>query len=508
MITPPITMQASQLYIISFALKAPGWQGVPEALAVHFGMAPTIVAMNTNTPLYDNNNINLAAWTTILVPFTPATTGNYYFGWHAYSAMDNDYIAVDDISIFIPVATDMAVTGLGGGTVAFVDSPITKTVTVANAGATPLSTYTVYIKNAVGDAVLAQETVNVALPAAGTASHNLSWTPSTAGTVSVYAEVITAGDLVLTNNLSAIVNVSVYPTSTKLLYVGEPVTEWVSMDYPFSMVWEDFVAESVYLASEIQASSGTISAISYFNSFATAQTKQIQIWMQNTSQNGLSTDWLPWANYTLVFDGEVTFPAGVNEINIPITPFTYTGGNLAIRTSRTWEGEWVGDNNFFVTADINYPIRTRFYMEDSPLVNHSAPAEGYLSNSVPNIVFYVDPAVLVQTAATPVVTVSENAGDLVLDWASIPYAYSYNIYKSADPYAFGATPDFTTYTNTFSDTPLDGETKSFYKVASATYRDYSRSMIAKNSNVLNNFGNLREVEANKVRKIKVRKTQQ
>ncbi|MDD2230691.1 MAG: choice-of-anchor J domain-containing protein, partial [Candidatus Cloacimonetes bacterium] len=293
MITPPIKMVANQLYTISFALKAPGWEGVPEALAVHYGTAPTIVAMNANTPLYDNANITQADWTTIQRPFTPSTTGNYYFGWHAYTDADNDYIAVDDISIFIPAALDLAVTGLGGDTVGFVDSPVTNVVTVANMGATAMSSYTVYIKNAVGDAVLAQETINVALPAAGSADHDLSWTPTTAGTISVYAEVVATGDLVTANNVSAAMDVTIYPASMNLLYVGDPATNWVTSSYPFNMYWEDFVAESVYLASEIQASAGTIKAISYFNNFPTEETKQVQVWMQNTSQADASAGWLP-----------------------------------------------------------------------------------------------------------------------------------------------------------------------------------------------------------------------
>lgn len=509
MITPPIKMVANQLYTISFALKAPGWEGVPEALAMHFGTAPTIAAMTANTPLYDDNNLTQADWTIIQKPFTPSTTGNYYFGWHAYSDADNDYVAVDDISIFIPAALDLAVTGLGGETVGFVGSPVTNTVTIANVGASAISSYTVYLKNAVGDAVLAQETINVALPAAGSADHDLSWTPTTAGTISVYAEVVATGDLVTANNVSAAMDVTVYPASMKLLYVGDPATNWVTSGYPFNMYWEDFVAESVYLASEIQASAGTIKAISYFNNFPTEETKQVQVWMQNTSQADASAGWLPWANYTLVFDGMVHFPVGVNEINIPITPFTYTGGNLAIRTSRTWEGDYETSNHrFYVTEDLGHPNRTRYYSADSEFVDHTAPEAGNTSSYMPNTLFYVDPATLVLTTDTPVVTVSETSGAVNLDWAVIPYAYSYNVYKSADPYAFGTIPETTIYTNTYSYTPLVGETKAFYKVASATYRDYVRGVMAQDYVSKKNAGDLKQVETIQVPKLRNRKTQQ
>ncbi len=41
----------------------------------------------------------ITAWTEVTINYTATTTGNIYFGWHAYSAADVDYIAVDDISI-------------------------------------------------------------------------------------------------------------------------------------------------------------------------------------------------------------------------------------------------------------------------------------------------------------------------------------------------------------------------------------------------------------------------
>ena len=101
MITLPFHMQAGQRYDISFTLSAPGWEGVAEALKVHWATEPTPAAMISNPPLYDNNNILQWEWTTETMSFIPPSTGTYYFGWHAYSAADLHYIAVDDITITV-----------------------------------------------------------------------------------------------------------------------------------------------------------------------------------------------------------------------------------------------------------------------------------------------------------------------------------------------------------------------------------------------------------------------
>lgn len=101
MITPPLLMQEGESYTISFKVKGLGWGGVGEALALRWGTAPTVESMNSNPPLYDNDQVSFGDWMEIRGYFTPSSTGVYYFGWHAYSQVDLNYIAVDDIAIYL-----------------------------------------------------------------------------------------------------------------------------------------------------------------------------------------------------------------------------------------------------------------------------------------------------------------------------------------------------------------------------------------------------------------------
>lgn len=472
MITPPLALEGGQLYTLSFAMKAPGWEGAPEALKVHFGTEATIAGMTANTPLWDNNNITQAEFTTLLLPFTPATTGTYYFGWHAYSNADNDFVAVDDISLFIPADTDIALSGFTGDTLAMVASPANYDVSVANLGATDINAYTITIKDHVTLMPLATASITTPLLAGNTATHELSWTPATEGDFAIIADVSADGDLVPANNSSAPILVTVYPETMNILYVGDPASTTGTTAYPFDMYYEDFVAETIYLASEIQATSGTIEALVYTNSFASAQTKQIQIWMQNTTAPDLSAGWLPWSEYTLVFDGEVSFPAGMNYIQIPIAPFSYTGGNLAIRTSRTWLGEWTPDNLWLITNDPAGRIRTRYQREDSEFVDHTSPSGTLSSISFPNVFFFLNSDSMVNTVAAPQPEISIDSAAALLEWPPVPYAYSYNVYASNDPYNFTDVVPTTVYDNSY--VPAD-EDASFFKVTSSTYRDLDRA---------------------------------
>ncbi|MCB5285343.1 MAG: choice-of-anchor J domain-containing protein [Candidatus Cloacimonetes bacterium] len=504
MITLPMYMEESTLYNVSFMLKAPGWDGTPEALALHVGDAPTVAAMTAGTTLYDNNALEVADWINVTVPFTPAADGVYYFGWHAYSVANVDYIAVDDVMIFIPEDVDLAATGISGDGGGFVGSPVSTTVTVSNLGTTGQSSYTVYVKDAADDSILDQFEETVELGSLDSRDHVLSWTPTVDGTISIYGEVVVTGDANLANNTTGTMDVVVFTATTVLAYVGDPATTWVSSAYPFDMYYEDFVAETIYLSSEMMMTSGTINALAYYNYFDAAHTRPVQIWMKNTDANDLAASWLDWTGYVPVFDGDLVGPAGFNEIIIPITPFTYTGGNLAIRTSRTWQGEWTSGKQWLITDNLNYTNRTRFYREDSEFVDHTAPVGGTTSNYVPNILFILDPATPITSIAAPEITISNVGSDVSVDWDLVPYAYSYEVYTSDDPYVFGTVPGYTVYTNNLTVTPGVDDVREFFKVTSATYRTDYRGSVANRPVLAAKEGKLRSADAPAVPKVRAR----
>ncbi|MDD3563297.1 MAG: choice-of-anchor J domain-containing protein, partial [Candidatus Cloacimonetes bacterium] len=135
MISPPISVVSGTEYTIKYWVKAPGYGGVPERLKVHWGTVPTVAGLTANTAIYTDANMLITDWTEVTINYTATTTGNIYFGWHAYSVADVDYIAVDDISILpaTPIMTisesshDYGVANIGS-------SSTPRTFTATNSG--------------------------------------------------------------------------------------------------------------------------------------------------------------------------------------------------------------------------------------------------------------------------------------------------------------------------------------------------------------------------------------
>ena len=472
MMTVPFSMQAGQTYNISFMVIAPRRGPVAEDFAVYHGAEPTVDAMTANPALFTNDQTSYDDWTRVTFSFTPPSTGSYYFGWHAYSPTDLNQIVIDDISISEIKAADLAVVSLDSGLFNKVGTAFNHTVKVENVGTNPQSGYTVYLKKQGTGAVLAQKQISATLAANETAEHTLSWTPTTTGFVNVYAEVVRAGDQNSSNNTSAAKAAYIIAANAQTLYVGNPETPYMANFIPFDSNEASFVNETVYLASEVQATGGTIQAISYSSMYTEgADTLPVQIWMKNTTATDLNDGWLPSGDYQLVFQGDVICPAGYHEITIPLdTHFNYMGGNVAVRIGKSSGAVGPFGCWWRVTGDFYYPDRVR---ASTGAVDPANPSGGSLWDYVPNITFIMTNANLVETLAAPVVNVTVSEAGVGLNWELIPYAHSYNIYTSEEPYNFGDEPLGTVYTN---DVSISSTTaKLFFKVTAKTYRDSGRA---------------------------------
>ncbi len=467
LITPPIQSPG--------ALKFGFWA---RSVTDNYGLERFNVLMSTTdknpasfTLLNEDGYIEApVAWTKYEYSVNVPANQIFYL---AIQCVSDDAFAffVDDVEIVVPQNIDLAINGFTGDSLGKVNSPAMYEVIVANVGLTDVAAYTVYLKDADTDAILAQKQVTELLEAGDSSVQEISWTPTLEGDFGVYAEVFTSGDGNLANNVAAPIEITVYSENMQILYVGDPETTWVTWAMPFNFYYEDSVAETIYLASEMQATSGTIEALVYTNYFDTADVEYFQIWMQNTNVNDLTTGWLPWENYTLVYDGPVGGPAGLNLIQIPITPFTYTGGNLAIRTSRDWTGDWASSKQWLITVDENYPNRSRVVYQDTEYMDHTNPPAGSVSNNIPNVIFFMESEDMVTTVEAPEIDIAEFGDDLTLGWPAVPYAYSYNVYATDDPYLFGDEPT-TVYTNSYILPNV--EDAEFYRITANTYHGLAR----------------------------------
>lgn len=471
LVTPEIGVNINTVKV-SFWGRS-GTAGTPVIIGTVNELSPTAVF----TPIVS------VPLTTTNAPYTVSLAT--YAGTDSYIAFKHGGVGtyrsiyLDTMEFSLLLAHDLAATAITAPASATAGDQVNVNVTVFNNGTMVQNAYTVKLMQVQTRTVLATLQVNQELAPDASAVHTLTWIPQTPGLMDIYGMVELANDQSATNNTTAAKTIAIFPQGTYLPYIGNPATTTSANNYPFNMFYKNNVAETIYLAQELQMSSGTIQAIVYNNNFTQALTKPVKIWMKNTTAANVSTAWLPFDGYTLVFDGIVDFPLGVNAVVIPLqTPFNYTGANLAVRTYRTWEdGYWASTNVWYNTIDTINPGRTRYHQIDGTgpldpvqmLTFEGVTFTGTPVNNVANTQFIVYPAVTITSTDAPEVTITNVGVNAILNWAAVPYAMGYYVYVSDDPMDFPTTPTATVYTNTYSHA-MGTNAKKFYKVSSFTYR--------------------------------------
>lgn len=99
--TPGINLKANKTYLISYKYGGGFDDGTTvyiDKLKVAYGTSATNTAM-TN-PINDHSDIRVnTALASASKSFSPPADGVYYFGFNAYSAADQNFVGIDDISI-------------------------------------------------------------------------------------------------------------------------------------------------------------------------------------------------------------------------------------------------------------------------------------------------------------------------------------------------------------------------------------------------------------------------
>ncbi len=136
--TPYMALEAGKIYKLAFHVKAPGYSGVPEKMKVHLGTAQASASMDVE-PIWDNDNMLIAAYTAMEVMFTVPTTGNYVIGFHGYSDPDVNYIAIDNVEVTEVIPTDVGITAITAPASSFYAGAADVIVTLKNFGSSEVT---------------------------------------------------------------------------------------------------------------------------------------------------------------------------------------------------------------------------------------------------------------------------------------------------------------------------------------------------------------------------------
>ncbi len=344
-----------------------------------------------------------AAWAEYSIPLTSYTGTGRYIAFKHGNAATGQTMYIDTITIEQIAANDLAAVRVTGNNIPSVNNNTPYTIQVLNNGTTTQSNYTVKLLNAenielgtaAGTSVAAGETVDVIV----------NWTPTTEGPYVLYGKVILAGDINSVNDTSPAFNITVMPAGIVPITVGDGN---LTGRYPVDMYYKNSVNQTLYYSNEIGII-GNILTVSLYNNFVTTTigSKPIKLWMQNTELADLSAGWAPATDMTLVFDGMVNFPGGMNTITIPLTtPFNYTGGNLLLMWNRPMDVGFFSSSDVFKTQTIGNN-RTRNITSDSTVYDPlNMTATGTLSGNFPQTTFVLSPS-----GGTPVARITPTSKD-------------------------------------------------------------------------------------------------
>ena len=162
---------------------------------------------------------------------------------------------------------------------------------------------------------------------------------------------------------------------------------------PVNTFYNYSFSEQIYTAQELGAINGTVTCIAYQYFYSSPQTKDIIIYMGNTSKNTFSgsSDWISVNNMYKVFEGTVNFnnSGEGNWVNIPLDlPFEYDGSSNIVVAVLNNTGSYVtSSNNTFYAHSAS--SKTLYVQQDGSPYNVNALPSGTTYSSRNNMRFFI-----------------------------------------------------------------------------------------------------------------------
>ena len=174
----------------------------------------------------------------------------------------------------------------------------------------------------------------------------------------------------------------------------------VNDPYPMDFHWPSSLYQTLFYPDELGFSSGTITALEFYNSFTdNLLDKPTLIWLGTTDLADLSGGFIPATQLTLVFDGMVDYPVGENAISITLEiPYTHSSGNLVMLVQRPLDSEEYSIENKFKCQTGGY-TRSRYHLSFDFAANPYNPPMGRNIAKFPKTKITYTPQVIVNDLA-------------------------------------------------------------------------------------------------------------
>ncbi|PKP23619.1 MAG: hypothetical protein CVU06_07335, partial [Bacteroidetes bacterium HGW-Bacteroidetes-22] len=315
-----------------------------------------------------------------------ATTFQYAFRFEGNSYAINMWL-IDDITLESVADNDLLAVSIAGNGTPKADEMNMYFVEILNGGNLTQTNYTVKLMMEGG--------IELASLPGETIAFNekkfflFSWTPGQEliGSTNVYADIDFSPDENPENNRTSNFSVNILNSNTVSVGIGNG-SQPVSM-IPYNFFNFFSLSQSLYFPEEINQTNIEITGIQYTGYFDNDLPEiPIQIFMGETTLSDLSTSWVDPATLTSVFDGNINFSRGLNQIYIPLdNSYIYKGDNLVIYSNKRLP-EMVLGTAFVNTLDTASNRSRVAEGDDAPFDPMSPPESCYSTDYCPNITLF------------------------------------------------------------------------------------------------------------------------
>lgn len=333
-------------------------------------------------------NISLSnTWTEYSVDLRTYGGTGHYIAFKHNQGGNNRSIYIDNVIIETLMQNDLAALQTSGETTPNAGTSYNYSITIFNWGLNAQTDYQVKLFKTGG--IELASTAGPAIAGYSQAVVTIPWTPDTTGNTSLYGKVVLVGDQNIGNDQTPNLPITVQESTTALVVVGSG--NQFNNSAPVNMYARASLYENIYRQDEL-LHSGLISIVNFYNSFISdIPLKQTKIWLGMTTQTDLSNGWIPSDQLTLVFDGEVAYPIGMNTISIALQqPYTLVQGfNLVMLVQRPLDtvayNLW---DNFLCQTDAS---NRALIVSSSGALDPNNPPQGTFTAQYPKTGFYITP---------------------------------------------------------------------------------------------------------------------
>ena len=292
---------------------------------------------------------------------------------------------VYEFNPIIPFSNDLAAISISGNNVLTVGESSDYQILIRNNGSNNQNNYQIKL-------ILDEEEVAFIngnpIQAGEFQTYTLSWIPSlnNAGPCNLSGKAVLTEDENPVNDRTTPLLITIHPAGVQPVTIGSG-NELARVPIDFSL--NNSLYECLYYPEELGFSSGIIYSINFYSDFAVSPANSMtRIWLGTTDLSNLSLGWIPANQLTLVFEGNVNYPAGVNTISIPLqTPYLHYPGNLVMMVQRPWDNQFYSvDNNFYAqTIGSNRARKTNISYHS---FNPFSPPPSTVSGQFPKTTFF------------------------------------------------------------------------------------------------------------------------